>query len=132
MEADRGSPTNSPKKIRGAKKGGMIRLGRPSETMALSEGWENALAWRQFAQEPENVGLAAAVDLGNLGGVILPDGVKAVTIIADNDSELLALHTSIRTAMNRFLGQGIAVSVHWPPPGQDFNNVVLREKGKAR
>jgi hypothetical protein len=64
-----GSPTNSAKKIRGEKKGGLIRLGPAScETLALSEGWENALAWHQMGHGPEDVALAAAVDLGNLAG----------------------------------------------------------------
>ena len=63
-----GSSRNSPKKIRGKKQGGMIRLGRPAETIAISEGWENALAWYQLGLGPEEVMLAAAVDLGNLAG----------------------------------------------------------------
>lgn len=65
-----GSPHNSAKKIRGDKRGGMIRLGRMEETMAISEGWENALAWHQLghALGVENLGLGAAVDLGNLSG----------------------------------------------------------------
>jgi CHC2 zinc finger len=65
-----GSPHNSPKKIRGDKRGGMIRLGRMEETMAIAEGWENALAWHQLghALQIENLGLGAAIDLGNLAG----------------------------------------------------------------
>jgi hypothetical protein len=63
-----GSARNSPKKIRGRKHGGMIRLGRPAETIAIAEGWENALAWYQLGLGPEEVMLAAAVDLGNLSG----------------------------------------------------------------
>jgi CHC2 zinc finger len=63
-----GSPTNSPKKIRGDKKGGMIHLGRIGETLALAEGWENALAFHQLGYGPEDMTLAAAVDLGNLSG----------------------------------------------------------------
>jgi hypothetical protein len=63
-----GSSRNSPKKIRGRKQGGLIRLGRPAETIAISEGWENALAWYQLGLGPEEVQLAAAVDLGNLSG----------------------------------------------------------------
>ena len=63
-----GSPRNSPKKIRGRKQGGMIRLGRPAETIAIAEGWENALAWYQLGLGPEEIMLAAAVDLGNLSG----------------------------------------------------------------
>ena len=63
-----GSPTNSAKKIRGEKKHGMIRLGRLGSTLALGEGWENCLAWHQLGYGPEDVTLAAAVDLGNLAG----------------------------------------------------------------
>lgn len=63
-----GSSANSPRKIRGEKKGGMIRLGRLSETLALSEGVENALAWYQLGHGPQDVSLAAAVDLSNLSG----------------------------------------------------------------
>jgi hypothetical protein len=64
-----GSPRNSPKKVRGHKKGGMIRLGRIGETLALSEGWENALAYIALGlSDNEGVTFAAAVDLGNLSG----------------------------------------------------------------
>lgn len=63
-----GSPRNKSKKIRGRKQGGMIRLGRPAETIAIAEGWENALAWFQLGLGPQEVMLAAAVDLGNLAG----------------------------------------------------------------
>jgi hypothetical protein len=65
-----GSPRNSAKKIRGRKHGGMIRLGPISETIAIAEGWENALAWWQCGapEAMEGVMLAAAVDLGNLAG----------------------------------------------------------------
>lgn len=66
--APNGSAYNSPKKIRGDKRGGMIRLGRLKECVAIAEGWENALAWYQLGHGPEDVSLAAAVDLGNLSG----------------------------------------------------------------
>lgn len=63
-----GSPTNSNKKIRGEKKHGLIRLGRAGETLAIGEGWENCLAFHQLGFGPEDLMLAAAVDLGNLAG----------------------------------------------------------------
>jgi hypothetical protein len=71
-----GSVRNSAKKIRGQKKGGMIRLGRPTETLAIGEGWENPLAWDQLrglgffgdVLAGEDISLVAAVDLGNLAG----------------------------------------------------------------
>jgi RecA-family ATPase len=64
----RPSGKNSPTKVRGHKQGGMIRLGRIGERLALAEGWVNALSWYQERHRPEDVSLAAAVDLGNLAG----------------------------------------------------------------
>ena len=65
-----GSIRNSAKKIRGQKKGGMIRLGRITETLAIGEGWENPLAWHQLGGglHIDNLSMAAAVDIGNLSG----------------------------------------------------------------
>ena len=37
-------------------------------TLAIGEGWENCLAWHQLGHGPEDITLAAAVDLGNLAG----------------------------------------------------------------
>ena len=46
----------------------MIHLGPPEETIAIAEGWENALAWYQLGLCPKETKLAAAIDLGNLSG----------------------------------------------------------------
>jgi phage/plasmid primase-like uncharacterized protein len=80
-----GSPTNSPTKIRGEKKGGMIRLGGPAGTLALAEGWANALAWHQLGYGPEDISLAAAVDLGNLAGGAL--GWVPHPVLKDGDGK---------------------------------------------
>jgi hypothetical protein len=154
-----GSPRNAPKKIRGRKQGGLIRLGRPAETIAISEGWENALAWHALGLGPEEVMLAAAVDLGNLSGrstghmahktlidpegrprrmangkpdaknpgVILPQGIRSVIIIADNDSEPFATAAHYHTAAKRWVAQGLQVEISWPPTGSDYNDYLLRE-----
>src|SRR6516164_413088 len=63
-----GSPRNSNKKVRGKKQGGMIRLGPIAETIGIAEGWENALSFWAMGLGPEDLMLAAAVDLGNLVG----------------------------------------------------------------
>lgn len=157
-----GSPRNSAKKIRGKKSGGMIRLGRPAETIAISEGWENALAWYQLGLGPVEVMLAAAVDLGNLAGaatgskahktlvdlegrprsmpnglpdpkrpgVILPDGIRSVIIIADADSESYTTTARLAVAVRRFQAQDLDVSVSFPPTGMDYNQLLLRERNR--
>jgi hypothetical protein len=157
-----GSSRNSPKKIRGRKQGGMIRLGRPAETIAISEGWENALAWHALGQGPEEVMLAAAVDLGNLAGratgqlahktlvdpegrprrmpnglpdpkhpgVILPDGIRNVILIADNDSESYSTAALLAVAVRRFQAMELNVEISWPPTGQDFNQYLIEQESR--
>lgn len=156
-----GSHRNSPKKVRGRKQGGMIWLGMLEETIAIAEGWENALAWHQLGLGPETVMLAAAVDLGNLAGrslgskqhrllknaegqpvriadakrpdpkepgIILPQGIKSIIIIADNDSESHATASRIGTAGVRWRAAGLQVSISWPPDMMDYNGLLLKER----
>jgi hypothetical protein len=156
-----GSRRNGPKKIRGHKQGGMIRLGAISETLAISEGVENALAWWQMAQGPEDVSLAAAVDLGNLAGralgtvphpvlkdangeprrihngqpdpkapgIILPDGITSIILLADLDSETYATAGMLRTAGSRFIAQGIKIAIAWPwRPGMRLERHAYQER----
>ena len=155
-----GSPSNSPKKIRGEKRHGLIRLGRPSETLAIGEGWENVLAWHQLGHGPEDVGLAAAVDLGNLAGgatgvvqhpsltdadgkpvrivngipdphhmgIIMPEGVKSVILLADLDSETFATAAKLRVAVNRFYAGGVEVDIAWPDHDKDWNDLLVLEQ----
>ena len=160
-----GSPSNSAKKIRGEKKGGMIRLySHPSETLAIGEGWENVIAWHQLGYGPEDVSLAAAVDLGNLAGgstgpwqhpvlkdgdgrpvrikngipdpdhrgVILPDGIKAIILLADLDSETYATAAQLRTAVNRFMNEGYQVDIAWPDRDRDWNDLLISEQSDGR
>ena len=64
-----GNPGNSPRKIQGHVKGGMIRLfGRPGATLAIGEGVELVLSWHQLGHGPEDVALASAVHLGQSEG----------------------------------------------------------------
>jgi hypothetical protein len=161
-----GSVRNSAKKIRGVKRGGMIRLGRVTETLAIGEGWENPLAWHQLGGglHIDNLSLAAAVDRGNLSGqslgkaphpkavepeggrvrmpsglpdldapgVIVPDGVKTIIIVADANSDPYATAAYYVTAGNRFQHHGLKVGIAWPPPGYDWNDVLVREQNREK
>lgn len=161
-----GSARNSAKKVRGQKQGGMIRLGRVTETLAIGEGWENPLAWHQLGGglHIENMSLAGAVDIGNLSGqavgkvlhptlsdaegvrfkimsgapdlnkpgVIVPDGVKTIIIIADANSDGPRTVGHYLTAGNRFEHHGLKVGIAWPPMGYDWNNILERELEAAK
>lgn len=96
-----GSVRNSAKKVRGDKKGGMIRLGRIGETLAIGEGWENLLAWDELRRRGsfgdviagEDVALAAAVDLGNLAG--RSTGGVPHQFLKDNDGKPLRISNGL-------------------------------------
>ena len=44
-------------------------------------------------------------------GVILPEGVKSVILLADLDSETFSTAAQLRTAGNRFRAMGIEVEI---------------------
>jgi len=154
-----GSFRNSAKKVRGEKKNGMIRLGITGEHLALSEGWENALAWWLLGRGAEGITLGAAVDLQNMAGgamgtaahkirrnadgqpwriqngvpnmaepgVILPEGVRYITLVCDGDSDYCRTVAMMRTAGLRYRAQGLEVTVDFSPVGRDWNQVLLGE-----
>jgi hypothetical protein len=109
-----GSPSNSAKKIRGEKKGGMIRLGRPAETLALGEGWENCLAWHQLGQGPEDIMLAGAVDIGNLAGGAT--GPWPHPVLKDGDGRPLRITTAVPDPKH----QGVIL-----PPEMGIKSIIL-------
>lgn len=59
---------SKPKKFRGDAKGGLIRLGRPGEALAIGEGIETTLAWYALGLGPEDVSIAAGLSLDNIAG----------------------------------------------------------------
>jgi hypothetical protein len=60
-------------------------------------------------------------------GVILPDGIKNVIIIADSDSESYATAALLAVAVRRFQAQELNVEISWPPTGKDYNQLLLEE-----
>ena len=59
---------NRAKKIRGHAKGGLIRLGRIGDKLAVGEGIETALRWYARGAGAEDVTIACGVSLDNLAG----------------------------------------------------------------
>ena len=60
-------------------------------------------------------------------GVILPEGVKSVILLADLDSETFSTAAQLRTAGNRFRAMGIEVEIAWPDGGADWNDIPIKE-----
>jgi hypothetical protein len=61
-------------------------------------------------------------------GVILPNGIRSVIVICDNDSESWATTGLLLAAVRRFKAQDLEVSVAWPPTGKDWNQHLLEHR----
>ncbi|MBB57244.1 MAG: virulence-associated protein E [Rhodospirillaceae bacterium] len=108
----------SPRKALGVLHAAAIRLAPASEHLVVGEGIESVLS----AMEATGLPGWAAVSAGGLERLALPDGVRQVTIAADNDP------TGIKAAEHaaaEWTSQGRCVRVAIPPmPGADFNDVL--------
>lgn len=145
---------NAAKKVFGIQKGGHIRLGPILPNMAMGEGIETTAKWYGLAIGPEDCGIMAGINLGNIvgrstdsiphpkfprrsipngvpdmakPGVILPDGIRSLILLGDGDSDPAFTRMSILTGARRFAAQGVEVSTCFAPDGKDFGDIGLEE-----
>ena len=145
---------NAAKKMFGQKMGGLIRLGPIAETLAIGEGIETTASWYAMGIGPEDVGIAASGDLGNLSGkslgtirhpkfpnrmipddnpdleslaMVLPPQVRHVILLGDGDSDGPWTRMKIAVAVRRIQAQGRHVSVCFADDGDDFNGMLRRQ-----
>lgn len=122
---------NAAKKIRGAFLGGSIRLQRgvsgkslrdspAGETVAIGEGIETCLSVALACPEMR---VLAAASLGNMASVQLPDLIRSVILLADNDTNPQA-QRGLRRAIDFHLEAGREVRVARSPKGKDFNDAI--------
>lgn len=57
-------------------------------------------------------------------GIILPEGVRELTLLGDGDSDPYETNGKIRAAVERYRVGGRLVTVHFAPEGYDFNDVL--------
>ena len=62
-----------------------------------------------------------APDMSN-PGIILPDEVEEVIILADNDGDRETTEALLIRAQRRWKALGLRVSIVWPPRGMDMND----------
>ena len=144
---------NGAKKVLGEQMGGLIRLGPMRPDMASGEGIETTASWYLMGIGPEDVGIAAGINLGNLSGKSLgrikhpkfptkyiPDGepdldsqaavwpgdVRSLIFLGDGDSDGPFTRMRILTAMRRARTKGIDASVCFAEEGEDFNSMWRR------
>jgi Toprim domain len=127
----RKAPLTVAKKIRGPFRGGSIRLARgagarplkdaaPGETIVIGEGIETCLS---VVLACPDMRVIAAATLGNMGSVQLPDQVRSVLLLADNDDKPEA-RRGLRRAIDLYLAAGREVRVARSPKGKDFNDAI--------
>ena len=117
----------SPKKLMKGKsgiKGSAIRLYPPKDDLiGVAEGVETAISATQLFSIPT----WALISTSIMEGFVPPDGIRRVTIFADNDSNYAGQKSAYALANKLFLKDYI-VEVVVPDEVGDFNDVVLWEK----
>jgi hypothetical protein len=123
----------APKKVLGSLRGGCIRLWRGAsgvplaqaaegEVVLLAEGIETGLSIAMACPERR---ILAAVSVGNLAQMVLPEAVREVVIAADNDAPGSQASTALQCAIDRFAREGRTVKVARSPVGSDFNDGLM-------
>ena len=115
------APVQPAKMMLGRSAGCCVRFAVPAPTLLLAEGIETALS----ALQATGAAVWAALSLGNFLAVELPQSVRRVVILADQDEKDLAAAAALRArAAERLWRQGRTVRIARPPKGQDFNDVL--------
>ena len=124
----RKAPVDPAKKVFGSYRGGVIALadGPDTDTWLIGEGIENTLA--AWWCEERRACARAAVAINNLVAIGLPDHVRSVVLVCDNDEARDAIDALRSEAMERWRDEGRAVEWIRPPLGtKDFTDLMQRE-----
>ena len=92
-----------------------------ADTVIVTEGIEDALSVALFRPDAR---VLAAVSLGHMGAVELPAAVRAVTLVADNDTHPAAIR-SFERAVTLHQRAGRRVTVARSAVGKDFNDWLM-------
>ena len=111
------APVDKPRMTLGPCAGCAIRLFEEADTLGISEGIENALAYHVLTGVP----VWAAGSTSGLKAIELPAEVRTVVIIADPDP---AGENAARVAAMRLTCDSRKVRIARPPDGLDFNDLL--------
>ena len=120
---ERKAYVNSPRKLTARirdPRGAAIKLYRPTEELAIAEGIETALSVRVATGLP----VWAAVSTGLMVSVAVPESVKRVLVMADND-ENGAGESAATKLVARLLKEGKDARLVMPDKFGDWNDVLL-------
>jgi putative DNA primase/helicase len=116
-------PKKEQRETRGPMKGGAVRLAPHCANLKLliGEGIESTLSAMQMFGLPGWAALCAP----GLEALDLPDDVRRIAIVADNDANMVGQGAAL-VAWQRWSGEGRSAEILLPPNvGQDFNDVLL-------
>lgn len=121
--------------------GGVIRLWRGSSAMSVGEaaaaGLREALVLCEGVEDGLSIAMGrpdlriwAAVSLGNIAHVRVPECIDEVIVAADNDWGKPQAQRQLQFGIDALLAQGVQVSVARSPVGKDAND-ALRGRTEA-
>jgi len=94
----------------------------------IAEGIENALTYACARPECR---VASSVSLANMAHVRLPEFIKTVVLLRDNDGDNAASRKAFDRAVWWFRGQSKTVKVITVPQGKDLNDYWQQARGAA-
>lgn len=104
--------------ILGPARGGAVRLAPAAAKLMVGEGIETCLS----AMEATGIGAWAALSTSGLKALVLPETVREVVVLADNDPAGIA---AAEVAVRRWYAEGRRVRIALPPrAGTDFNDLL--------
>jgi putative DNA primase/helicase len=108
---------NPAKMMLGPCRGGVVRLGAPSDVLMVGEGIETCLA----AMQATGNAAWAALSTSGLRSLDLPRDVRNVIVLADGDEPGEA---AAQDCARRWKREGRRVRIARPPQGRDFNDLL--------
>ena len=112
------APVDPEKMMLGPCRGGAVRLAEPRDVLMVGEGIETCLAATIATGRPA----WAALSTSGLRALDLPNYLQDVIVLADGDETGEA---AARDCAMRWKRQGRRVRIARPPPGMDFNDMLL-------
>lgn len=105
--------------------GGAVRLSNDLDGLMIGEGIETCLSAMELLQQPA----WSALNAGNMARLILPDAVRRVTILIDQD-ETGTGERDAATASARWQREGRHVQFARPGTFKDFNDLLVYRSRK--
>jgi hypothetical protein len=112
------APIEPTKMMLGPCKGGVVQLAPAAEALMVGEGIETCLS----AMEVSGMPAWAALSTSGLEGLVLPDSIRDIIILADGDEPG---ERAAQSAGLRWKREGRRVRIARPPRGKDFNDLLL-------